>query len=81
MPTITLQEAGSQLARLVQQINESGEPVVLTDGDKPVAQLTPVPDAPRPVQEQPRPRFGSAKGLLTVPPDFDAPLEDFAEYM
>ena len=24
---------------------------------------------------------GSAKGLFTVPEDFDAPLEDFREYM
>lgn len=30
---------------------------------------------------EPRPRFGSAKGLVTIPPDFDDPLEDFAEYM
>jgi len=79
MPTLTLQEAGGQLARLVQQISESGEDVVLTDGDKPVARLVAVVPAPEPAR--PRPRFGSAKGLVTVPPDFDAPLEDFAEYM
>ena len=30
-------------------------------------------------QEKPRPRFGSAKGMFTLPPDFDAPLEDFPE--
>jgi len=79
MFTITLEEAGSQLARLVQQINESGEPVVLTQGDKPVARLVPVPDEP---SERPRPRFGSAKGLiLHMADDFDAPLDDFAEYM
>jgi hypothetical protein len=33
-----------------------------------------------PLQREPR-RPGSAKGLVTVPPDFDEPLEDFAEYM
>lgn len=27
-----------------------------------------------------RPRFGSAKGLITMSDDFDAPLEDFADY-
>ena len=77
MPTLTLEEADGQLARLVQQINQSGEDLILTDGDKPVARLVPVPD---PSPERPRPRFGSAKGLVTVPPDFDAPLDDFAEY-
>lgn len=76
--TVTLQEAETQLARLVQQISESGEDVILTDGDKPVARLVAVPVAP---SERPRPRFGGAKSLVTVPPDFDAPLEDFAEYM
>ena len=28
-----------------------------------------------------RRQFGSAKGLLTVPDDFDDPLDDFADYM
>lgn len=27
------------------------------------------------------PGYGWAKGLITVPPDFDEPLEDFREYM
>ena len=30
-------------------------------------------------QEKPRPRFGSAKGMFTLPPDFDAPSEDLPE--
>ena len=33
-----------------------------------------------PEQQEPR-RAGSAVGLVTIPPDFDEPLEDFAEYM
>lgn len=28
-----------------------------------------------------RPKFGSAKGKYTMALDFDAPLEDFKEYM
>ena len=28
-----------------------------------------------------RPKFGSAKGKYKMAPDFDAPLEDFKEYM
>lgn len=24
---------------------------------------------------------GSAKGMITIPPDFDEPLEDFKDYM
>ncbi len=28
-----------------------------------------------------KPKFGSAKGLFKMSQDFDAPLEDFKEYM
>jgi len=28
-----------------------------------------------------RPKFGSAKGMISVSPDFDEPLEDFKDYM
>lgn len=37
-----------------------------------------VPSETEPVK---RPKFGSAKGLFTVKPGFDDPLEDFKEYM
>ena len=29
----------------------------------------------------PKPQFGSAKGLITIGPEFDEPLEDFKPYM
>jgi len=32
-----------------------------------------------PIQDKPHRRFGSAKGLITIAEDFDAPLEDFQE--
>ena len=31
--------------------------------------------------EQQSPKFGSAKGMYKMSPDFDAPLDDFKEYM
>ncbi len=34
---------------------------------------------PQPKRKTPVPRL--AKGMVTVPPDFDAPLDDFKEYM
>jgi hypothetical protein len=33
------------------------------------------------VQKKPAPKAGSAKGLIRIAPDFDAPLEDFKPYM
>ncbi|MBV9867915.1 MAG: DUF2281 domain-containing protein [Abitibacteriaceae bacterium] len=35
---------------------------------------------PRAVKRRKR-QFGSAKGLIAMAPDFDAPLEDFKDYM
>ena len=29
----------------------------------------------------PKPQFGSAKGLITIGPEFDEPLEDFKPYL
>ncbi len=40
-----------------------------------LATTTPVAPA------KPRPQFGSARGLITIGPDFDEPLEDFKPYM
>jgi antitoxin (DNA-binding transcriptional repressor) of toxin-antitoxin stability system len=50
------------------------EPVDLPEGT--VVELLPVPQTDRP-----RPKFGSARGRIQIAPDFDAPLDDFAEYL
>jgi antitoxin (DNA-binding transcriptional repressor) of toxin-antitoxin stability system len=52
----------------------SGE-TVLIKNDHQVVQLVPV------VSSQRCPQFGSAKGLIVMADDFDAPLADFNEYM
>ena len=49
--------------------------VVITQNEQPVLKIVPV------AAGQPRRRSGSAKGLLTMADDFDAPLDDFKEYM
>jgi hypothetical protein len=36
---------------------------------------------PEIVADKPRPQFGNARGQVEISDDFDAPLEDFAEYM
>jgi antitoxin (DNA-binding transcriptional repressor) of toxin-antitoxin stability system len=49
--------------------------VILTENQQPVAKLI----AARPSPER---RLGTLKGtVLYMAPDFDAPLEDFKEYM
>ncbi len=51
---------------------EDGDEVVLTRNGEPLARVVPVRRARK---------AGSARGLFTVPDDFDEPLEDFRDYM
>jgi len=71
---IDLSHAQVQLAELVQQAAR-GEDVILTDAGMPVAKIVPIAHAQGPRE------FGSARGLIHMSDDFDAPLEDFGEYM
>ncbi len=52
-----------------------GEDVYILENDHPVVRLVPVEPATR------HARFGSARGLVTVAADFDAPLKDFNEHV
>ena len=74
MNSITITEAAKKLPALIDAAL-SGEEIVITDGDRSLVRLTPT----TPIK--PRPKFGSAKGLITMSDDFDEPLEDVKDYM
>ncbi len=74
MYQIELEKAKAQIDSLLQTAL-GGEEVVITQNEQPVLKLVPIPVV------KSRRRSGSAKGLITMSDDFDAPLEDFAEYM
>jgi antitoxin (DNA-binding transcriptional repressor) of toxin-antitoxin stability system len=77
MQTVTIQEAQAALSDLIHRLTP-GEEVVITENDQPVARLILTPPAP---PMSPRP-LGTLKGTVQyMAPDFDAPLEDFKEYM
>lgn len=73
MYQVSLAEATKRLRDLINAAI-SGEAVFIKN-DHQVVQLVPVEPSQR------RPQFGSAKGLITMADDFDAPLMDFEEYM
>lgn len=75
MTVVELYQAEGQLEKLVEEA-EAGEEILITRDGKPVARLV-APAAESSAERVP----GSAKGLFTVPDDFDAPLDDFREYM
>jgi len=77
MTTVSIQEAQARLSELVHQLTPE-EVVVITEDDQPIAHLVP---AALPQQRAAR-RPGTLRGtVLYMAPDFDAPLEDFKEYM
>ncbi|MEI6536479.1 MAG: DUF2281 domain-containing protein [Verrucomicrobiaceae bacterium] len=75
MTIVTIQEAQAGLSDLIHKL-VPGEEVVITENDKPVAKL-----ARTELKKQWPCKAGSAKGKIWMAPDFDAPLEDFKEYM
>lgn len=74
--TISILDAQSKLPELIHKLNP-GEEVIVTGNNQPVARLL----AARSRQRQPR-RPGTLRGtVLYMAPDFNAPLDDFKEYM
>ncbi|MGH9415759.1 MAG: type II toxin-antitoxin system Phd/YefM family antitoxin [Terriglobales bacterium] len=65
--TFNVHQAKTQLSRLLARV-EKGERITIARHNKPVAVLGPVP-APR--------RWDTAKGLIWIAEDFDAPMPDF----
>ena len=77
MQTITLQEAQSHLAEIIDTLPPDEE-VVITRDDKPVATIRAIsPSTPRPPRQ-----LGTLRGsVLHMAPDFDAIPEGFEEYV
>jgi prevent-host-death family protein len=74
MQTIDVNQAKQRFPELIEQTISGGEVVITREG-KPVARLVAMFKPPRKQR-----RFGSARGLIKMTDDFDAPLEDFKEY-
>ena len=74
MQQVKLDEAKSQLPNLIDAAIR-GEVVLITTEDQQTIQLVLLKHRKRPRH------FGSAKGLIQMSDDFDAPLDDFREYM
>lgn len=73
MERYSIREAQDQLPQLISDARQ-GKTVLIMGEDDQVVQLVPVPESKKPR------RAGSARGLITMAPDFDTPLADFDEY-
>ena len=75
MIEVNIHEAKTQLSRLINAVL-SGQEVVISKRNQPVARLVPI-EKPAIVREL---GWGGPDGLWMAD-DFDAPLDDFADYM
>ena len=73
MKVVNIHEAKTHLSRLIQEAQD-GEDIVIARGNEPLVRLVLVESARR------QRSTGWAKGQVTIAPDFDAPLDDFADY-
>lgn len=73
MRKVKLDEAQRRLPELIEEA-ASGEDIVISRGDGASFRLVPVP------KPEPHPVFGSARGLIEMADDFDAPVEGFESY-
>jgi len=77
MTTISIEDAQATLSELIHRLTP-GEEIIITENGQPVARLVRVAAEP----QQPPRRCGTLRGtVLYMAPDFDAPLDDFKEYM
>lgn len=75
MATVTIEEAQANLGELINKLRPGGE-MVITRNAEPVAKLV--------MMTTPMPQRGPGllkDSILYMAEDFDAPLEDFKEYM
>ncbi|ETX01039.1 type II toxin-antitoxin system Phd/YefM family antitoxin [Candidatus Entotheonella palauensis] len=75
MAQVTINEAKMHLSKLIRRAL-NGEEIIIAKGNQPAVKLVVVPEM---CQER---RVGGAQDvILHMTEDFDAPLDDFAEYM
>ena len=74
MHQVSIEEAKTTLPDLIEAA-VGGDDVLIAKDDQHIVKLVPVWGT------KPVPQFGSAKGLLRMADDFDAPLSDFADYV
>jgi prevent-host-death family protein len=78
MATISIQEAQSKLSELIHGL-APGDEVIITENDQPVARIV---SAASSRTSQPMRKLGTLHGtVLHMAADFDAPLDDFKEFM
>ncbi len=72
---VTIHQAKTHLSQLIQQAL-LGEEIIIAKGKQPLVRLVVVPE-----MRKQRRIGGAADVIFSIAEDFDAPLDEFAEYM
>jgi prevent-host-death family protein len=75
MQTVTLEKAQATLPDLLHQV-AGGDEIIIAQNGEPKAKLSAAPS-----RKGVHPQAGSLRGKIWMSPDFDAPLDDFKDYM
>jgi prevent-host-death family protein len=73
MYQVNIHEAKTSLSKLIKKV-VNGEEVIIAKGNKPIVKMVSIEE------NRPKRKLGSAKGIIKIADDFDAPLDDFEEY-
>jgi prevent-host-death family protein len=73
MTQVNIHEAKTNLSKLIDKVLK-GESVIISKSNKPVVKLVPVDEMKN------KRTLGSAKNLIKISDDFDAPINDFEDY-
>ena len=71
---VNMRDAKNSLSRLVRRA-ASGEEILIAKHGKPMAMLSKIPAGRKKIP------WGIYKGKMEMAPDFDAPMEEFKDYM
>jgi antitoxin (DNA-binding transcriptional repressor) of toxin-antitoxin stability system len=74
MPQVTVNQAQHKLSQLIQKAL-AGEEIIIVKGKTPLVRLVPFHNG---TAER---KIGADKGLVEISEHYNAPLEDFKEYM
>lgn len=74
MYQVNIHEAKTHFSKLLREV-QNGNEVIIAKGNKPIAKLVSIEKSNR------KRKIGTAKGKVRIADDFDAPLDDFKDYM
>ncbi len=74
MLQVNIHEAKTNLSKLINKVT-NGEEVIIAKGNKPIVKMVLIKGL------KPKRKLGTARRKIKIADDFDAPLEDFKEYI